>query len=87
MQNLIEKALGKTVRGRQDKQDPKIFYTEGFIARNRAKIRGALSAITKPTSLSAILGQCNVPERIFFCKLKLIKKKKHLYYCSDNNNN
>ncbi|KAF7994270.1 hypothetical protein HCN44_003360 [Aphidius gifuensis] len=30
-----------------------MFYTENFIAKNRAKIR-------------VILGQCNVPERIFF---------------------
>ncbi|XP_034939101.1 E3 UFM1-protein ligase 1 homolog isoform X1 [Chelonus insularis] len=66
LQSLIEKSLGKTIYGRQDQQDPKFFYTEGFIARNRAIIRGALSAITKPTPLSAILGQCNIPERIFF---------------------
>lgn len=67
LQSVIEKELGKTVEGRQDKQDPRVFYTEGFIARNRAKIRGALSAITKPTPVVAILGQCKVPERIFFC--------------------
>ncbi|KAF7996884.1 hypothetical protein HCN44_002530 [Aphidius gifuensis] len=66
IQNLVEKELGNTVHGKQDKQDSRIFYTENFIAKNRAKIRGALSAITKPTPLTAILGQCNVPERIFF---------------------
>lgn len=68
IQSLLEKELGKTVFGKQDSQDLKVFYTEGYVARNRAKVRGALSAITKPTPLSAILGQCAVPERIFFCK-------------------
>lgn len=68
IQSLLERELGKTVLGKQDSQDLKVFYTEGYVARNRAKVRGALSAITKPTPLSAILGQCAVPERIFFCK-------------------
>lgn len=68
LQSVLEKQLGKTIRGKQDTQDPRMFYNESYIARNEAKIRGALSAITKPTPLSAILGQCMVPERIFFCK-------------------
>ncbi|KAF7995984.1 hypothetical protein HCN44_008739 [Aphidius gifuensis] len=46
IQNLVEKELGYTVHGKQDKQDSRMFYTENFIAKNRAKIRGALSAIT-----------------------------------------
>ncbi|KAK0093923.1 hypothetical protein PV326_012334 [Microctonus aethiopoides] len=64
LQSLIERALGKTVHGRQDQQDPRIIYTEAFIARNKAKLRGALSAITKPTSLSAIHRLCNMPETL-----------------------
>ena len=69
LQSTIEKELGKSILGKQDTQDPRIFYNQGYIARNEAKIRGALSAITKPTPISAVLGQCSVPERIFFCKL------------------
>lgn len=69
LQSLIEKELGKTIFGKQDTQDPRIFYNQGYIARNEAKVRGALSAITKPTPISAVLGQCSVPERIFFCEL------------------
>lgn len=66
LQSLIEKELGKSILGKQDSQDPHIFYNQGYIARNEAKIRGALSAITKPTPISAILGQCSVQERLFF---------------------
>lgn len=66
LQSLIEKELGKTILGKQDMQDSRIFYNQGYIARNEAKIRGALSAITKPTPISAVLGQCSIPERIFF---------------------
>lgn len=68
LQSVIEKELGRNIYGKQDPQDSKVFYTESFIARNKAKIRGALCAITKPTPLSAILGQCSVSERIFFCE-------------------
>lgn len=75
LQSVIEKELGKIIHATQDSQDPKVFYTESFITRNKTKIRGALSAITKPTPLSAILGQCGVPERIFFCKLELYSSK------------
>jgi len=75
LQSVVEKELGKIIQATQDSQDSKIFYTESFIARNKAKIRGALSAITKPTPLSAILGQCGVLERIFFCKYKIIRPK------------
>ncbi|XP_046474910.1 E3 UFM1-protein ligase 1 homolog [Neodiprion pinetum] len=65
LQSTVERELGKTIFGRQDRQDPRVFYTEGYVARNKAKTRGALSGITKPTLISAILGQCSVPERIF----------------------
>lgn len=67
LQSVVERELGKTIFGRQDTQDPRVFYTEGYVARNRAKTRGALSAITRPTPISAVLGQCSVPERIFPC--------------------
>lgn len=68
LQSVIEKALRKTIHAKQDTQDLKIFYTESFIATNRAKIRGALAALTHPTPLSDILGLCAIPERIFFSK-------------------
>ncbi|XP_076762646.1 UFM1 specific ligase 1 [Xylocopa sonorina] len=78
LQSLIEKELGKSIYGKQDTQDPRIFYTQSFIARNKAKIRGALSAITKPTPLSAILGQCSVSERIFFSVLDSLQETKQI---------
>ena len=84
LQSLIEKELEKTIFGKQDSQDPRIFYTPGFVARNKAKVRGALSAITKPTPLSAILGQCAVPERIFFCKLTFYILKSSHYMDIEN---
>ncbi|XP_011704580.1 PREDICTED: E3 UFM1-protein ligase 1 homolog [Wasmannia auropunctata] len=78
LQSVVEKELGKIIHATQDSQDPKIFYTESFIAKNKAKIKGALSAVTKPTPLSAILGQCGVPERIFFSILDSLQEVKQV---------
>nr|SVE84122.1 EOG090X0267 [Daphnia pulex] len=63
---LIRSRLGTVIQGQQDKHDHHVFFTEGFLARNRARIRGALSAITVPTSVSTIIAQNKLPERLFF---------------------
>ncbi|XP_017883962.1 E3 UFM1-protein ligase 1 homolog [Ceratina calcarata] len=78
LQSLIERELGKIICGKQDTQNSRVFYTESFIARNKAKIRGALSAITKPTPLSAILGQCSISERIFFSILDSLQETRQI---------
>ncbi|XP_076632501.1 UFM1 specific ligase 1 [Colletes latitarsis] len=78
LQSLIEKELGKTIHGKQDTQDSRVFYTENFIARNKAKLRGALCAITKPTPLSVILEQCCISEGIFFSIVDDLQKLKQI---------
>lgn len=62
----IRSRVGTIIQGHQDKHDQHVFFTEGFLARNRARIRGALSAITIPTSVSTIIAQNKLPERLFF---------------------
>ncbi|KAJ9587791.1 hypothetical protein L9F63_018774 [Diploptera punctata] len=56
-QFIIEKQLGKTIHGKQDKSDPQIFFTEAYVARNLASVRGALTAALKPIPISTLLGQ------------------------------
>jgi len=65
LQQIVSR-LGDTIQGQQDKNDSLTFFTEGYLARNRAKIRGALSAITVPTSVSSLISQNKFPERLFF---------------------
>ncbi|XP_064544792.1 E3 UFM1-protein ligase 1 homolog [Drosophila montana] len=64
-QNVVEKHLGKIIKGRQDASNPRVFFTQAYIQRCKAKIRGALAAITKPTNVAVILQQINVQEKIF----------------------
>jgi hypothetical protein len=70
LQDQIEKRIGKIIHGKQDQDDPSLIYTETFVRRNTARIRGILSAITKPTPINQILMKfgSNVPEKLFFGK-------------------
>lgn len=65
---MVEKQLGKIIRGKQDKTDPQVFFTESYVARNRACVRGALAAALRPISVATLLSQCGVEERLFYCK-------------------
>jgi E3 UFM1-protein ligase 1 len=66
LSEVVEKNLNRIIFGKQDSSNPRLFYTPAFISRCKAKIRGALVGITKPTPVSAILSQTGIQERIFF---------------------
>ncbi|XP_030376123.1 E3 UFM1-protein ligase 1 homolog [Scaptodrosophila lebanonensis] len=65
LHDVVEKHLGKIIKGRQDATNPRVFFTQAYIQRSKAKIRGALAAITQPTNVATILQQINVQEKIF----------------------
>lgn len=64
--NVLERQLGKIIQGKQDKSDAKVFFTESFVARSKAKIRGALAGLTRPTPVTVILNQIALSEKLFF---------------------
>ncbi|XP_053694057.1 E3 UFM1-protein ligase 1 homolog [Sabethes cyaneus] len=66
LNSIMLKYLNKTIMGKQDSSNANIFFTQSFISRNKAKIRGALAAITKPTPVSAILAQSGIPDKLFY---------------------
>lgn len=65
-QQVIEKHLGKLIQAKQDSSDPRIFFTQSFIARCKAKVRGALAGLTKPTPVATILNNIGISEKLFF---------------------
>lgn len=66
-QQVVEKHLGKIIHGKQDKSDPWVYFTESFIARSKARIKGALAGLTKPTPVATILSHIdNMNEKLFF---------------------
>uniref|UniRef100_A0A1B0C9L2 E3 UFM1-protein ligase 1 homolog n=1 Tax=Lutzomyia longipalpis TaxID=7200 RepID=A0A1B0C9L2_LUTLO len=66
LQKIIEKNLGKTIHGKRDPTDSKVFFTQTYISRCKAKIRGALAALSRPTPIASILGQCKIKDKIFY---------------------
>lgn len=66
LSQVMEKYLGKLIKGRQDATDSRIFFTPTYISRCKAKIRGGLIALTHPTSTTQIIQQIGLQERIFF---------------------
>uniref|UniRef100_A0A0K8TMS3 E3 UFM1-protein ligase 1 homolog n=1 Tax=Tabanus bromius TaxID=304241 RepID=A0A0K8TMS3_TABBR len=63
--HVVEKHIGRTIRGRQYPSNPRIIYTQSYILRCKSKIRGALAGITRPIAISTILQQIKIHERIF----------------------
>ncbi|XP_063534950.1 E3 UFM1-protein ligase 1 homolog [Cydia strobilella] len=63
--SVLEKYLGKLIFGKQDASEPRTFYTEEYIMRTKAKIKGALMGLLKPTPITVIVNHCNVAERLF----------------------
>lgn len=63
--NVMEKYLGKIIIGKQDASEPRTFYTEEYIMRTKAKIRGAVMGLLKPTPVAVIINHCNMSDRLF----------------------
>lgn len=70
LEQVMEKYLGILVHGKQDSSNPRIFFTNSYVQRCKAKIRGALAGITAPINVATILAQSGVKERIFFTLIK-----------------
>uniref|UniRef100_A0A6M2DJF8 E3 UFM1-protein ligase 1 homolog n=1 Tax=Xenopsylla cheopis TaxID=163159 RepID=A0A6M2DJF8_XENCH len=69
LNNIVEKELGKTIEGEQDAKDPRILQTQVYIAKCKAKLRGAITALFSPTPVSTILSLCNISDQILYSSL------------------
>lgn len=76
--DVLEKNLGKIIKGRQDPSNPKIFFTQAYLQRCKAKIRGALAALTRPTNVSVILQQTNIQQKMFHTLVDEINPAGHV---------
>ncbi|XP_061176553.1 E3 UFM1-protein ligase 1-like [Saccostrea echinata] len=62
----IRDRVGKIIKGKLDSQDRDVIYTGAFITRMKAQIRGALSAVTRPTTVAMVMQRYGFQERLFF---------------------
>uniref|UniRef100_A0A2L2Y2N6 E3 UFM1-protein ligase 1 homolog n=1 Tax=Parasteatoda tepidariorum TaxID=114398 RepID=A0A2L2Y2N6_PARTP len=72
---VIHNRLGTIVHGQADTNDSRTFFTDSYVSQHTARIRGALSAITRPMPLSSIINHFKFPEKLFYCVVEdLIKE-------------
>ncbi|XP_023930232.1 E3 UFM1-protein ligase 1 [Lingula anatina] len=70
LSEVIKERLGIIVQGQIDDFDRDVIFTETFVARQKAKIRGIFSAVTRPTPVMSIINQYHLPERLFYTILE-----------------
>lgn len=66
LESIINQGLGKTIDGVKDASDPRTIFTESYINQYRFKIRGILTALTRPISVSSIISKYGLPEKIAY---------------------
>lgn len=65
LHNVMDKYLGTIINARQDQEDSSKFFTQKYIARCKAKLRGALSGLTMPTPVSTFFQNIGAQEAMY----------------------
>ncbi|XP_053314786.1 E3 UFM1-protein ligase 1 [Spea bombifrons] len=67
----LSQRLGKIVQGKIDQSNNRsVIYTETFVARHRARLRGLFTAITKPTPIINLITQYGFQEHLLYSLLE-----------------
>ncbi|CAH1800042.1 unnamed protein product, partial [Owenia fusiformis] len=74
LSEVVQDYIGKGIDGRLDEANRGVIFTESFVARHRSKIRGAFSAVTKPTPLMTVINRLQLQERLFYSILEELVK-------------
>lgn len=61
--------VGRVIEGRMDQYSGLIF-TQNFINRQKAKVQGLFSSITRPTSVNVLIGQYGLQENLLYSLLE-----------------
>ena len=64
----VENSIGILIKGRLDKSGSGLLYTNAYVSRHKAMIRGTFSAVTRPTPVGPILLRGNYNENLFHCE-------------------
>lgn len=66
----LHERVGQIILGHVDTYDRDVIFTDSFITRMKAQIRGAFSAITRPTVIQAVMSRYSFQERLFYSILE-----------------
>ncbi|XP_076872820.1 E3 UFM1-protein ligase 1 isoform X2 [Brachyhypopomus gauderio] len=62
--------LGRVIQGQVDQFNKGIIFTQAFVSRHKARIRGLFSAITRPTPVSNLIGLYGFQENLLYSVLQ-----------------
>ncbi|XP_054715916.1 E3 UFM1-protein ligase 1-like [Uloborus diversus] len=66
LEEVVHNRLGTIILGQVDSNDSRTFFTDSFLAQHTARIRGALSALTRPIPTASIISHFKFPEKLFY---------------------
>ncbi|CAG5136377.1 unnamed protein product [Candidula unifasciata] len=66
LREVIDQYLGTLIKGQVDNYDKDVVFTDGFVSRMKAQIKGAFTAVTIPTTVGPIRQFIGCQEHLFF---------------------
>ncbi|XP_041109614.1 E3 UFM1-protein ligase 1-like isoform X2 [Polyodon spathula] len=66
----LSERLGRIIHGQMDQYNRGVIFTQAFVSRHRARIRGLFSAITRPTPVSNLITQYGFQEHLLYSVLE-----------------
>uniref|UniRef100_A0A8C2LK88 E3 UFM1-protein ligase 1 n=1 Tax=Cricetulus griseus TaxID=10029 RepID=A0A8C2LK88_CRIGR len=66
----LTQRLGRTINGHIDLDNKGVIFTEAFVARHKARIRGLFSAITRPTAVNSVISKYGFQEQLLYSVLE-----------------
>ncbi|KAM9315624.1 E3 UFM1-protein ligase 1 [Gastrophryne carolinensis] len=67
---VLSRRLGSIIQGKIDQSNKGVFYTEAFVSRHKARIRGLFTAITRPTPVISLITQHGFQEHLLYSLLE-----------------
>ncbi|XP_006881266.1 PREDICTED: E3 UFM1-protein ligase 1 [Elephantulus edwardii] len=66
----LTQRLGRIINGHIDLDNRGVIFTEAFVARHKARIRGLFSAITRPTAVNPLISKYGFQEQLLYSVLE-----------------
>ncbi|XP_029800670.1 E3 UFM1-protein ligase 1 isoform X2 [Suricata suricatta] len=66
----LTQRLGRIINGHIDLDNRGVIFTEAFVSRHRARIRGLFSAITRPTAVNSLISKYGFQEQLLYSVLE-----------------
>ncbi|NXX14603.1 UFL1 ligase, partial [Podargus strigoides] len=66
----LSRRLGRIIHGQLDQENHGVIFTEAFVSRHRARIRGLFTAITRPTPVSNLITRYGFQEHLLYSVLE-----------------